>query len=89
MEGDRLQGFIAVFELKRMTSLTKIDDERVATIAEQFNAIRVSEVAGFLLVGMLRLLANERKLVDLEAVRRRGLSFRSLGGDFGGERRRR
>ena len=47
MTSDRLSEFVETFEVKRMTFLTEIDDERVATIASQFNAIQVSQVAGF------------------------------------------
>ena len=47
MQGDRLQRFLELFEIKRMTFLAPIEDERVATVAAQLHAIRVSPVAGF------------------------------------------
>lgn len=47
MTSDRLGRFVEVFEMKRMTFLTGIDDDRVATIAGQFGAIQVSLIAGF------------------------------------------
>jgi hypothetical protein len=47
MEGTRLQEFLAVFDFKRMTFLAGAEDERVATAAQQFNAIHLSQVAGF------------------------------------------
>ena len=47
MEGARLQEFLEVFDIKRMTFLAGTDDSRVATVAQQFNAILVSRVAGF------------------------------------------
>ena len=47
MQGERLQRFLELFEIKRMTFLAPIDDERVATVAGQLNALRVSPIAGF------------------------------------------
>ena len=47
MEGEGLQRFMEVFEFKRMTFLSPIDDERVATIAEQFGATKAAPIAGF------------------------------------------
>lgn len=47
MDSERIVEFSEVFELERLTFLTKIDDERVATIARRFNATTVGEVAGF------------------------------------------
>ena len=47
MGGDRITELAEVFELKRLTFLTRIDDERVAAIARQFGATEVVEVAGF------------------------------------------
>ena len=47
MQGPRLQEFIEVFELKRMTFLTHIDDERIRGIAQQFDAVQASHIAGF------------------------------------------
>src|SRR5687767_14286723 len=47
MQGESLQRFLDLFEIKRMTFLTPIEDERVATLAAQLNALQVSPVAGF------------------------------------------
>lgn len=47
MGGDRITELAEVFELKRLTFLTRIEDERVATIARQFGATEVAGVAGF------------------------------------------
>ena len=47
MQGKGFQRFLELFEIKRMTFLAPIADERVATVAAQLNALRVSPVAGF------------------------------------------
>jgi quinol monooxygenase YgiN len=47
MQSASLQRFLELFEIKRMTFLGPIEDERVATVAAQLNAIRVSPVVGF------------------------------------------
>ena len=47
MEGEGLQRFMEVFEFKRMTFLSPIDDERVGTIADQFGATKAAPIAGF------------------------------------------
>ena len=47
MQGDQFQRFLELFEIKRMTFLAPIEDERVATVAAQLNALRASPVAGF------------------------------------------
>lgn len=47
MAGDRFAQLAQVFELERLTFLTRIDDERVATVARQFSASMVAEVSGF------------------------------------------
>jgi quinol monooxygenase YgiN len=47
MQGDRLQRFLELFDIKRMTFLAPIEDEGVATVAAQLHAIRASPVAGF------------------------------------------
>ena len=48
MAGGRIGELARVFELERLTFLTRIDDERVAAVARQFNASAVAEVAGFI-----------------------------------------
>ena len=47
MEGPRMQEFLQLFEPRRFTFLTPIDDDRVRGIAEQLNAVQASEIAGF------------------------------------------
>jgi quinol monooxygenase YgiN len=47
MQGESFQRFLELFEIKRMTFLAPIEDERVATVAAQLNALRLSPVAGF------------------------------------------
>ena len=47
MQGERFQRWLELFEIKRMTFLAPIEDERVATVAAQLNALQVSPVAGF------------------------------------------
>ncbi|MFN2593436.1 MAG: putative quinol monooxygenase [Actinomycetota bacterium] len=47
MQSDRLQTFLKLFEIKRMTFLTPIEDGRVATIAAQLGAIRTGPVSRF------------------------------------------
>lgn len=47
MTGDRFAEFAQLFEVKRMTFLTEIDDQRVGTMAQQLRAIQASQVAGF------------------------------------------
>ena len=47
MQSENLQRFLELFEIRRMTFLATIEDERVATVAAQLNAIRARPVAGF------------------------------------------
>lgn len=47
MQGESLQRFLELFEIKRMTFLGPVEDQRVATVAAQLNALCVSPVAGF------------------------------------------
>jgi quinol monooxygenase YgiN len=47
MGGERMAEFARVFELKRLSFLTEIDDERVAALARQFKATEVVQISGF------------------------------------------
>lgn len=47
MQSESPPRFLELFEIKRMTFLSVIADERVATLATQLNASLMSPVAGF------------------------------------------
>ncbi|HEY7875995.1 MAG TPA: antibiotic biosynthesis monooxygenase [Actinomycetota bacterium] len=47
MDSSRLQEFTDVYELKRLTFLTKITDERVKRVAQMLGAIEVEAVVTF------------------------------------------